>query len=430
MKILYGPQTKQAIKNFPLPNTRVKMELIRGIIEIKLAATKANMIIGKLRKVKAKAIIEACKEILKGKYDDQFVTLSMQGGAGTSINMNVNEVIASLAKVHPNDEVNMSQSTNDVNPSGLKIACLRLVGDLLIKIDNLETTFRKKIKQYGHVRKLARTHLQDAVPTSIGEEFGSYLATLERDKNRITEVLKYLKELNLGGTAVGNKINVSDKYFVQVYKELNKITGIKFKPAINLMSQTSSQSDFCHLSSLVNILMNDLSKLAIDLRVLSSGPRGGIGEINLPALQPGSSIMPGKVNPVIPECVSQVADKVAGYNLMVHKGAEKANLELGIMFPLVADSIIKILKLASAAVKMLDEKCIQGLEVNKDRCEELLEKSTAYATLLTPRLGYDVVSQVVKEAIESNSSIRKVIMSKKILSKKEFNKIIQGDNNV
>lgn len=432
----YGPQTKQALKNFPFPNHKVHLELIYAIVEIKKAAARANTKAGILDKQKAGAIAKACSEILKGKFDDQFVTISLQGGAGTSINMNVNEVIASRASeilhnkgqktvVHPNDHVNMSQSTNDVNPSALKITCLRLTDELETSLDYLISTFEQKTKEFKQVYKLGRTHLQDAVPTTLGEEFAAYASIIKRDKKRIQEAEKFLYGLGLGGTAIGNRINAPAEYIENVYKELKRITRLPLRQADNLMSQTGFQSDFCHLSSVVTILCLDLSKIATDLRILASGPKGGLAEITLGELQPGSSIMPGKVNPVIPESINQVYYFVLGKNQTIHQGARDSSLELALMFPIVADSIITSLKVVESAVRNFAERCISKVIANEKRCKELLERSTAYATLLTPRLGYDTVSTIVKEAVEENKTIREITLGRKLLTKKGFDEIVQ-----
>lgn len=430
MKKYYQVQTELALKNFPFSLPRVDLELIYAIAEMKKAAAIANYLTGDLDKDIKKSIVKACDEILSKKFDDQFVLPSVQGGMGTSINMNVNEVIASRAseisgkKVHPNDHVNKSQSTNDVNPSALKIVSIRLTKKLLTDLDYLIKAFSQKAKEFKTVVKLGRTHFQDAVPTTLGDEFLSYTKTLERDKQRIKGTLKYLYELNLGGTAVGNKINASEKYIKNVYIKLEKIIGFKVRPAANLMSQTSSCTDFCHLMAAVTILCLDMSKIANDIRFMSSGPKGGIGEITLQALQPGSSIMPGKVNPILPEMVNQTYFFVSGKNLTVQLAAETAHMELAVMFPVIADSVISSLKLVSEVIKVFADRCVVNIIVNKERCRELLEKSTAYSTLLTPRLGYDVVSKVVKESIATGRTMKEIILEKKLLTNEELNKLL------
>lgn len=433
----YGPQTKLALKNFPFPNHKVHLELIYAIVQIKMAAALANSKVGTLDRDRSGAIVKACNEVLDGKFNDQFVTICLQGGAGTSINMNVNEVIASRASeilskrgkkavVHPNDHVNMSQSTNDVNPSALKITCIRLTDKLLKGIDGLVAALEKKAKEFKSVNKLGRTHLQDAVPTTLGAEFAAYGAVIKRDKRRIQEALKFLCDLSLGGTAIGNSINASNAFIKTVYQELKEITGLPLKQTDNLMAQTSSQTDFCNLSSTVTILCLELSKIATDLRILASGPKGGLAEISVGEFQPGSSIMPGKVNPVIPESINQVYYYVLGKEQTIHQAARDSCLELALMSPIIADSIITSLKVSESAVHIFTKRCISNVVANRQRCKELLEQSTAYATLLTPHLGYDAVSRIVKEAIEKNKTIREIILQKKLLSEDKFDSIVES----
>ncbi len=424
-KILYGPQTKASLENFPFDYHKVLKEFVYAMVMIKKAAAVANLKAGKLDKKLSDKIVASCDEILKGKYDDQFVVSAHHGGAGTSVNMNVNEVIGTLADAHPNDHVNSSQSTNDVNPSALKIASIKLTEKLLKSLDYLISVFNEKSKEYQDVRKLARTHIQDAVPTTLGAEFGSYRDILKRDKKRIEDALTYFYELNLGGTAIGNSINAPKEYIKNVYPELQKVTGINnLVPADNLMSQTSSDTDFCFLSTAVNILCLDISKMSIDFRFMASGPKGGIGEISFKELQPGSSIMPGKVNPVIAETMNQTYYLVSGKNLSIHQAAEASQLELGVMLPIIADSLITILKVVDTALKLFADRGIKNIVVNRERCLEHLEKSTAYSTLLTPRLGYDAVSKVVKESVKTGKTIREIILEKKLLKREEFNSII------
>ena len=424
-KILYGPQTKASLENFPFDYHTVMLEFVYAIVMIKKAAAVANLKAGKLDKKLSEKIVAACDEILKGKYDEQFVVSAHHGGAGTSVNMNVNEVIGTLAGAHPNDHVNSSQSTNDVNPSALKIASIKLTEKLLKSLEYLISVFDQKSKEYRDVRKLARTHIQDAVPTTLGAEFGSYRDILKRDKKRIKNALNYFYELNMGGTAIGNKINAPEKYISEFYKEIRQVTGInKLTPADNMMSQTSSDTDFCFLSTAVNILCLDISKMAGDFRFMSSGPKGGIGEISFKELQPGSSIMPGKVNPVIAETMNQTYYIVSGKNLSIHQAAEGSHLELGIMLPVIADSLIMILKIVETALKLFADKGIRNIVVNRERCLEHLEKSTAYSTLLTPRLGYDAVSKVVKESVATGKTIREIILEKKLLTNEELEKLL------
>lgn len=423
-KNLYGKQTEAALKNFPFDYHKVQKEFVYAIVMVKKAAAIANHRAGNLDKKIADRITFACDDILKGKYDNQFIVSAHHGGAGTSVNMNVNEVIGSLAGAHPNDHVNASQSTNDVNPSALKIASIKLTEKLLRTIDHLVLVMDGKSREWRNIRKLGRTHLQDAVPTTLGAEFGSYRDIIKRDRKRISDAIGYFNELNLGGTAIGNSINSSKKYIENIYPELRKATGIKtLKPLENLMTGTSSDADFCHLSAAVTILCNDLSKISSDLRFMTSGPLGGIGEISFKELQPGSSIMPGKVNPVVAETMNQTHYLVSGKNLSIHQAAEASCLELGVMLPIIADSLITSLKLTETAVRIFADKGIENIVVNGKRCLEHLEKSTAYSTLLTPKLGYDAVSKMVKEAVSTGKTLREIVLAKKIMTNEEFDKI-------
>lgn len=424
-KILYGPQTKASLENFPFDYHTVMLEFVYAMVQIKRAAAVANLKAGKIDKKVSDKMVFACDEILKGKYDDQFVVSAHHGGAGTSVNMCVNEVVGTLANAHPNDHVNSSQSTNDVNPSALKIASIKLGEKLLKSLEYLISVMDAKSKEYKDIRKLARTHIQDAVPTTLGAEFGSYRDILKRDKKRIEDALNYFYELNMGGTAIGNKINAPEKYISEFYKEIRQVTGInKLAPAGNMMSQTSSDSDFCFLSTAINILCLDISKMSIDFRFMASGPKGGIGEISFKELQPGSSIMPGKVNPVIAETMNQTYYIVSGKNLSIHQAAEGSHLELGIMLPVIADSLITILKLVETALRLFADRGIKNIIVNRERCLEHLEKSTAYSTLLTPRLGYDAVSKVVKESVKTGRTMREIIIEKKLLTNEELEKLL------
>lgn len=434
-KTYYGPQTLMALDNFPFPHRQVYAELIYAIAEVKKATAIGNMKAGDLDETIAEAIGQAADEVIAGKHDDQFPTVGLQGGAGTSIHMNVNEVLAARAEellhqkkitrsVHPNDHVNMSQSTNDVNPSALRIACIRLSESLISELKALQKTFEEKAKEFAHVQKLARTHIQDAVPTTLGAECSSYAAMIERDITRIEHAKELLFELNLGGTAVGNAINASKAYRKESYKALCQITGMELKEAKNLMSFTSSGADICALSGAVTIACMTLSKIAIDLRFMASGPMGGIGEIRLEQLQPGSSIMPGKVNPVMPEAISQLYYFVNGKNMTIHQAAEASHLELAVMFPILADGIITVLKMSASVIGVFRKKCVATMEADEERCKEHLEKSTAYATLLSPLLGYDTTSAVVKEAVKRKTSIRAVVLEKGLMSEEDFNRAI------
>ncbi len=432
MKIYYNQETKKALKNFPFSTHLVQKDFIMSIIKIKKAAALANFKSGNLDKNIKEAIIKACDEILKGKIMEQFPLAFFQGGAGTAVNMNVNEVIASRATeilknkvtVHPNDHVNLSQSTNDVNPSALKITIFILLKELENNLLSLIKTFQVKAKDFKNVKKLARTHLQDAIPTTLGGEFLSYSVILSDHLERIKIAEKLCLTLNLGGTAIGNSINASDKYIKEIYLELNKLTSNKFQKAKNLMSKTSSQTDFLVISQVITTLTVDLSKIANDFKFMSSGPNGGIGEIILPELQKGSSIMPGKINPIIPEVMNQLYYLVSGNNLTIEKAVEAAQLELGVMLPVITDRLLESVTLTKESINQFDKLCVSKIKVNEKKCLEHLEKSTAYATFLVPKLGYDLVSQIVKESISYGQTLREVVLNNKYLSNKEFDKLV------
>jgi aspartate ammonia-lyase len=432
-----GNQTSLAQKNFPFPLPFVSLNLIKSIALVKAAAAKANEIIGTLDTKRTQAISTAAEEILAGKHDQSFTLPFLQGGAGTSINMNVNEVIALRATeilqdkgdiliVHPLDHVNMHQSTNDVNPSALRIASLYLLQQLAEALSKMIDSFEAKRKEYKQVPKLGRTHMQDAVPITFGDEFGAYAAILKRHFSHIEQSKKYLFELNLGGTAVGNTINVPKGYIEHVYKILASKTSLPLTPAKNMMSLTSSCADFCIVSSAIHLLCVDLSKIAMDIRFLSSGPQGGIGEITLKNLQYGSSIMPGKVNPILPESINQLSYFVTGKHVTLCQAAENSHLELAVMFPLVADSLLSSIQVTTAALEVFSESCIKTIHVNKKRSHEILEQTTAYATLFTPLLGYDVVSKAVKESIKQHISFKEVLLTRNLINEKTYTTIIRN----
>lgn len=431
----YGKEVEKALVNFPFSYPQVHTELIFAVTEIKEAAALAHEKNGELEASVAHAIVEACREIRKGTFEDQFPVTALQGGAGTSTNMNVNEVVAKRAEeilltthtpshIHPNDHVNKSQSTNDVNPSALKIASIRLILDLFVVLDVLAEEFEQKSQEFSHIQKLGRTHLQDAVPMTLGEEFQSWVHIIQRGKKRLDGVLPFFYELNLGGTAIGNSMNASKEYQKRVYEELWHITKLPFVPAENLASQTGSQSDFLMLSQTLVAITLDISKIASDLRLLSSGPNGGFGEIRIQELQSGSSIMPGKVNPVLPEVVNQLYFMVSGNNVSIEQAAHAAQLELGAMFPLLADRLLSSLKVTSEVLQQFGINCIHTIRANEKKCKENLERSTAYATLLTPLLGYDVVNKMVKEANDSGKTIREVILKQQLLTEDELTRVI------
>ncbi len=439
-KKYFGGQTEKALRNFPFSINAVSRPIVVALVMIKKAAASANAGIKVLDKSIANAIGKACDEILAGKFSDQFPVRALQGGAGTSIHMNVNEVIASRATeilhkrgkgggkgttVHPNDHVNRGQSTNDVTPSAIKVAALPLMQDFAEELRALAADLEKKSKEFKRVIKLGRTHLQDAVPTMLGAEFGSYAAVIRRHEKNIERAYEHARTLNLGGTAVGNGANTGPGYLPHVYKALNKITEQKFRPAKNLMSHTSSHTDILAISQTVVAALLDASKIASDLRLLSSGPGGGLGEITLAELQKGSSIMPGKVNPVMPEMVSQLYFMASGNNLTIEEAVHAAQLELGVMLPIVADRLVQSLVLGREGLHQFRTLCVRSIKADPGRCLEHLERSTAYATLFTPALGYEPVSEIVKESVATGRKFKDLVLQKKLLNEREFDRVVK-----
>ncbi len=433
----YGKETEAALRNFPFSVPLVHHELIQGIILVKRSAARAALAAKLLDRARAQAIVRASEEALAGKLDDQFVIPSFQGGAGTSMHMNVNEVLAARGTellsrgkssrkiiIHPNDHVNICQSTNDVVPSALKIAALRETDEVLRSADLAVAALEKKAREFGKIKKLGRTHLQDAVPITLGAEFAAYAELIKRDRQRIVGVIPYFYELNLGGSAVGNGVNVSPRFKMALYRDLRKSLKLPFRPAKDLASQTMSATDFCALSSAFVMLTLDLSKIANDLRLLSSGPRGGIGEIRITPLQAGSSIMPGKVNPVLLEALNQLHFFVMGNDLAIREAAQAAQLELSVMTPIIADHLLVSATLIAEVMAQAARQCFSLINADPKRCEELLERSTAYATSLAPRLGYDAVASLVHEAVARDISFKKLLLEKKLLTPAELKKLL------
>ncbi len=460
-KKYYGEQTQKAIKNFPFDVPGWHKEFIVALAQIKKAAAMANFEAGNFSRNIKNAIVAAADEIIAGKHKDQFPLPALMGGAGTSIHMNVNEVIANIANkilgknsprppllkrggvgpvVHPNDHVNRSQSTNDVNPSAIKVAAVPMLESLLAVLGNLAEAFEKKSNQFKNILKLARTHLQDAVPITLGGEFGGYAEVIRQHRKEIERVKSLALVLHLGGTAAGNSLNASPKYISSVYKHLNKIirlgstvdlaesrrAGQKFVAGKNLIPLTSSAGYFVIISQAITALCLDCSKIASDLRLMSSGPRGGLGEITLAELQNGSSIMPGKVNPILPETVNVLYYTVSGNNLTIEHAAHGAQLNLAVMIPPIADRLLQSIKITAQVLDVFAKRCIVTIKANPKRCRELLEKSTAYATMLTPKFGYEKMKEIVKETLASGKTLREVIISKKLLTNKEFDNLVKS----
>lgn len=430
--VLYGIQTSRAVENFPVSSFRFPLEMIYAIAEIKVSAARANSEVGAISKKTANAIVIAAREIIEGKMNDEFVVDAYQAGAGTSSHMNVNEVIANRANellggrrgeykpVHPNDHVNFGQSTNDVVPTAMRIASLRLADGLIRETLSLAKSLRKKEKNFRSVIKSGRTHLQDAVPVTLGNEFGAYASNVERWRTNVSDCLSDLKEIGIGGSAVGSGINTAKDYRRLVIKYLNEETGLRLKPAKDLFEAMQSMAPFLEMSGCLRNFAIDLTRICNDLRLMSSGPATGINEINLPAVQPGSSIMPGKVNPVIPEALNMVCFQVIGNDTAVSFAGQAGQLELNVMMPLIAFNLITSLRILTNGIRMFKEKCIEGVEANIEVCRTFAEKSAGIATILNTRIGYSRASEITGKALRTGKSVIDVIREEKILSEKEI----------
>lgn len=422
-KAYYGPQTARGIENFPISGIPINHFpiFIKALAFVKTAAARANARLGDLQQDKADVICEVCSEIARGVLWREFPLDVFQGGAGTSTNMNMNEVIANRALeimglprgrydvVHPNNDVNLSQSTNDVYPTAIRLAILLSQGQLQAALERLAIAFEEKAACFSEVIKLGRTQLQDAVPMTLGQEFQAFATTLREDVSRLGEIAAFFQEINLGGTAIGTGINTNPDYQELAVSELCKISGLRLVAAGNLIEACWDTGAFVLFSGMLKRTATKLSKICNDLRLLSSGPRGGLNEINLPPLQPGSSIMPGKVNPVVPEVVNQVAFQIIGYDLTITLAAEAGQLQLNVMEPVIAYNIFHSLELLTNAIEVLRTKCVSGITPNVQVCQRHLEASTAVATALTPAIGYERAAELAKKVLISGKTIREVL---------------------
>jgi len=438
----FGVQTLRATENFNISGVTLNFYpvLIQALAMVKMAAAKANYELGLLSKPVTNAIVQACNEIVNGKLHAHFVVDMIQGGAGTSTNMNANEVIANRALeilgyekgdykyCHPNNHVNLSQSTNDAYPTAIKIALINSNKKLIDVLNLLIKAMRKKANEFSEIIKMGRTQLQDAVPMSLGQSFEAYAATFEEEVARLKENANLFLEVNMGATAIGTGINAEPGYSEKCIHHLRTITGLDIKLAGNLVEATQDTGAFVMYSSAVKRLAVKLSKISNDLRLLSSGPRAGLNEINLPPMQPGSSIMPGKVNPVIPEVVNQIAFKVIGNDLTVTIAAEGGQLELNVFEPVIVQSLFESIEMLKNGMETLVYKCINEITVNKDRCRELVENSIGIVTALNPVLGYETSTSLAKEALEKNKGVYELVLERKLLSKEELDKILSPDN--
>lgn len=441
-EVYYGVQTLRALENFNISGVALSFYpvLIEALALVKIAAAKANYDLGLLSKPITDAIVQACQEIISGKYHGHFVVDMIQGGAGTSTNMNANEVIANRALeilgyekgdykyCHPNNHVNLSQSTNDAYPTSVKIALINSNKKLVEVLKSLIESFRNKAIEFSQVIKMGRTQLQDAVPMTLGQEFEAYAVMLGEEIQRLEQNAKLFLEVNMGATAIGTGINAEPGYAEKCILHLREVTNLEIVIAANLVEATQDTGAFIMYSSAVKRLAVKLSKICNDLRLLSSGPRTGFNEINLPPMQPGSSIMPGKVNPVIPEVVNQIAFKVIGNDLTVTLAAEAGQLQLNVMEPVIVQSIFESIEMLKNGMTTLKYKCIDGITANVKRCRELVEGSIGIVTALNPVLGYETSTMLAKEALETNRGVYELVLEKNLLTKEELEKLLAPEN--
>lgn len=436
----WGVQTQRAVENFPVSGLRLQPRFVRAQGIVKLAAAKANVEVGSLDPTLGKAIVQAAQEVMAGGLDDQFVVDVYQAGAGTSQNMNANEVIANRANellggkkgeyrpVHPNDHVNMAQSTNDTIHVATHIAALEAIhGDLLPALRDLSSALWRKAEAFDDVLKIGRTHLQDAVPLRLGQEFGGYASMVDHAVRRVEQASKALEELALGGTAVGTGLNAHPRYPDLALQEVNALTGLSFRRPDNMFEAMQNTDACVEVGGALKTLAVSLTKLANDLRLLSSGPRAGLGEIRLPAVQPGSSIMPGKVNPVLPEMLNMVAFQVLGNDATITYASQAGQLELNVMMPVIAYNLLHAIQVAAGGVRTFTSRCVEGIEANPERCASFVEWSTALATALSPKVGYARASEIAKRAYREGKTVREVAREEGVLSEAELDELLDAD---
>ncbi|MSM40590.1 MAG: aspartate ammonia-lyase [Geobacter sp.] len=433
----FGAQTARAVANFPISGLKPHPALVWATVLIKKCAARANMATGRLPREIGDAVLSAADEILAGRLADQFVVDPFQAGAGTSHNMNVNEVLANRAaellggsrgvydRVHPNDHVNMAQSTNDVFPTALRLACLRLTEEFLPALALLRDALGRKGEEFDTILKSGRTHLQDAVPIRLGQEFAAYALAIDKNLQGVERALPELRELGLGGTAVGTGLNAEDRYIDLVIAELARESGFPLVRGRDLVERMENMDPFVALSSALKGTAVNLIRIANDLRLLASGPRTGFDEISLPALQPGSSIMPGKVNPSMAELTDMVAFQVIGCDTVVTMAAQAGQLELNVMMPVIAFNLLSSLTILSNAVRKLATSCIDGIVAHPDQCRRYLDDSLGLATVLAPYIGYAAAAEIAKEAVRNGKSIRETVLEKGILSDERLTALLE-----
>ncbi len=432
----YGIQTLRAKENFEITGTKLNFAFVRNVVLIKKAAAIVNKSYGLLDGGKADAIIAACDEILHGKHRKDFIVDAVQGGAGTSANMNVNEVIANIAIEHlggkkgdysvisPNDDVNMEQSTNDVIPTAGKLTVLSLAKELLSELKRLDAALTKKAKEFNDILKMGRTQLQDAVPMRLGQAFRAFATAVARSSERIKSSLSEMRTINMGATAIGTAINAREAYFSHITEELSLLSGEDLKRAEDLFDGTQNVDGFAAVSGTLKALAVNLSKMCNDLRLMSSGPRTGLGEIILPAKQNGSSIMPGKINPVIPEVVNQVCFLVIGHDVTVTMAAEAGQLELNAFEPVIFYQIFESLRALTGAVRTLSDNCIVGIEANRERCAEWVNRSVGIVTALNPYIGYLKAAEIAKESLRTGEPIRDIVLREGLMDEKKLDEVL------
>ncbi len=437
----YGIHTQRAIENFPITGVRISSfpHIIRALALVKKACAYANVDLGILEKKVGEAISIACDELLANKFHDQFPVDAIQGGAGTSTNMNANEVIANIAleklgfamgeydHCHPNDHVNLSQSTNDVYPTAIRIALFTKIADLVEAMTRLKEAFEAKEREFSGVIKMGRTQLQDAVPMTLGQEFSTYAVMIGEDIQRITEARELLREMNLGATAIGTGLNAPSGYTDLVREYLNRYGNLDFVTSANLVEATQDAGVFVQLSGVLKRIAVKLSKTCNDLRLLSSGPRAGLNEINLPPMQSGSSIMPGKVNPVIPEVVNQICFQVIGNDVTITMAAEAGQLQLNVMEPVMFFNLYRNLEILTNGCRVLSEKCVNGITANRDVCRIFVERSIGLVTALNPIIGYEKSAEIAKEALASGRGIVELVVEKGYLTKEQVEDLLNPE---
>lgn len=432
----YGIQTLRAVENFPITGYKMDKYLIKAMAIVKKSAAQANKATGQLEEEIADAIIEAANEIIEGNFHDQFITDPIQGGAGTSFNMNANEVIANRALelidhekgsydiISPNSHVNMSQSTNDAFPTAIHIAVLEKVATLLSVMNELHCVFDKKATEFHPYLKMGRTHLQDAVPIRLGQEFEAYARVLSRDIKRISQSRQHLYEVNMGATAVGTGLNADPLYIEKVVAFLRENSGIELKTAEHLVDATQNTDAYVEMSSSLKVCMINMSKIANDLRFMSSGPKAGLGEISLPPRQPGSSIMPGKVNPVMAEVLNQVAFQVIGNDQTISAASEAGQFELNVMEPVLVFNLLQSIEIMTNVFTVFRKYCLEGIQANIEKMEDYVNKSIGIITAINPHVGYEVATAIAKEAVESGKSVREVCLEQGVLTQEELDIIL------